>query len=350
MCFIRRLSFVLISLLIFAKGSVQLGAHTPAADMLEAAQRFMASLTPDQRARITYDLDNPERVNWHFIPRDRNGLPLSELTAEQHHLAMGLLGSALSHRGFLKATTIMSLEAVLKDLEKGRGPVRDAELYYFTLFGRPDARQPWGWRFEGHHLSLNFTLVNDHMVQVTPSMFGSNPAEVREGPRRGLRVLGAEESLARQLLMALQPDQRRLAVISSEAPRDVLLVPGREAHRLEPLGLPASALNAQQRAMLQELIEEYLLRYRPDLVEADLASLAATDPSRVYFAWAGGDGVGQPHYYRVQTPQFILEYDNTQNEANHVHSLWRDLTNDFGRDLLREHYEQSAHHQKPGSD
>jgi hypothetical protein len=319
--------------------------HGPAEDMREAAQRFLAALTPEQRAQATFTLEHPERLNWHFIPRDRKGVSLAELTPEQDHLAMGVLSSALSHRGLLKATTIMSLEAVLRELEQGRGPVRDPERYYHSIFGTPSAQQPWGWRFEGHHLALNFTVVDDDRVVVTPSMFGSNPAEVRTGPRMGLRALGAEEDLARALLSTLSPSQRQRAILSGTAPSDVLLVPGRDAERLLPLGLPASDLEPSQRETLRHLIEEYLLRYRPDLVQAELHRLSTVDPAQLHFAWAGSDEVGQPHYYRVQSPHFVLEYDNTQNQANHIHTVWRDLANDFGRDLLREHYEHSDHHQ-----
>jgi len=343
---IRSRVAALILPVLLALGSASTFAHAPGEDMLEAAQRLLAALTPEQRDQATYTLEHSERRNWHFIPRDRKGLALSQLTPEQHPLALGLLGSALSHGGLLKATAIMSLEAVLKELEQGRGPVRDPELYYVTLFGTPDAQEPWGWRFEGHHLSLNFTLADAHAVAVTPSMLGSNPAEVRSGSRQGLRVLDAEEDLGRELLSSFTPGQRQRAVISAEAPRDVLLIPGRGAERLEPLGLAASELNAEQGATLQQLIEEYLLRYRTDLVEADLRRLAAVDPSKVHFAWAGAGEVGQPHYYRVQTPHFVLEYDNTQNRANHIHAVWRDLTNDFGHDLLREHYEQAEHHRQ----
>jgi hypothetical protein len=332
--------------LLLALGSPDALAHTPGEDMLEAVQRFLTALTPEQRTHTMFTVEHPERQNWHYVPRDRKGLALGELTPDQHHLAMGLLASALSHRGFLKATTIMSLEAVLKELERGRGAVRDSELYYVTVFGTPDAQQPWGWRFEGHHLSLNFTLAGVHSTALTPSMFGSNPAEVREGSRQGLRVLGPEEDYARGLLSSLRPDQRTLAVISAEVPGDVLLVPGREARRLEPFGIPASALDADQRATLQRIVEEYLLRYRADLVEADLRRLAAVSPAQIYFAWAGTSEAGQPHYYRVQTPHFVLEYDNIQNQANHVHTVWRDLTNDFGRDILRDHYEHSKHHRR----
>ncbi len=347
---IRHKASTLILPVLLALGSASTLAHTPAEDMLEAAQRLVSALTPEQRDQATYTLEDAERRNWHFIPRDRQGLALGELTPEQHHLAMGLLGSALSQRGLLKVTTIMSLEAVLKELEQGRGPTRDPELYYVTLFGTPDAEAPWGWRFEGHHLSLNFTLAGAHAVAVTPSMLGSNPAEVRTGSRQGLRVLGAEEDLGRTLVSSLTPAQRQRAVIGGEVPRDVLLIPGRDAERLEPLGLASSELTAEQRATLRRLIEEYLLRYRADLVEVDLRRLAAVDPGEITFAWVGTGEVGQPHYYRVQTPHFVLEYDNTQNQANHIHTVWRDLTNDFGRDLLREHYEQGEHHQERGGD
>ncbi len=326
-------------------GTPLLHAHDNHADMQEAANRFLASLSPEQKSQATFALDNAERLNWHFIPRDRKGLSLGQMAPEQRHLAIGLLGSALSQKGLLKATTIMSLEAILKEMEQGSGPVRDPQAYYVSIFGQPHASNPWGWRFEGHHLVLNFSIVDGHPVAVTPNLLGSNPGEVRSGPRQGLRTLGNEEDLGRQLMHALTKEQQVKATVMDKAPSDVLLVPGRDVTLLEPLGLPASELTTSQLTLLHTLVEEYILRYRADLMTEELSQFNSTPLTSIYFAWAGGTEPGQPHYYRVQTTKFVIEYDNTQNNANHVHALWRDLKNDFGQDILRDHYQHSNHHQ-----
>lgn len=326
--------------------AVSVRAHppSPAEDMADAAQHFLAALTPEQRQKATFDLNDAERLNWHFIPRERKGLPFKEMTPAQRHLAHALLSTGLSHRGYLKATTIMSLEQILLDLEQGRGPTRDPELYFVTIFGQPGANSPWGWRVEGHHLSVNFTLANGQAVSA-PTFFGSNPAEVRSGPRQGLRVLVEEEDLARALVGSLSEAQRRQAVIQTDAPRDIITGADRKARRLEPLGIGYPALNSDQQQRLQELVEAYARRHRPELAARDLEQIRQAGWDRVHFAWAGSLERGQGHYYRVQGPTFLLEYDNTQNNANHIHSVWRDFANDFGEDLLRKHYQETPHPQ-----
>src|SRR5256885_16897670 len=198
-------------------------------EMASAANNLLATLTPEQAARASYPLNDAERFNWHFIPRERKGLPFKEMAPEQKHLAHALLSTALSHQGYLKASTIMSLEQVLRELEQGKGPTRDPELYFLTLFGNPDPQLTWGWRVEGHHLSLNFLLAAGHEIAVTPSFLGSNPGEVREGPRKGLRVLGAEEDLARQLVGSLTEEQKKVAIYTNTAPREIITGNDRKA-------------------------------------------------------------------------------------------------------------------------
>ena len=335
---VRTTAFCL--LLILARTA---GAHSPAEEMQEAATHFLAALAPEQKAKCVFALSDDERQNWHFIPRARKGLPLKELTPAQRNLAHGLLGTGLSQRGYLKATTIMSLEDILRELEQGKGPVRDPELYYLSVFGLPSAAAPWGWRVEGHHLSLNFTIGPDQQISVTPSFFGSNPAEVRSGPRQGLRVLGAEEDLARQLVAGLNEEQRRLAIYTNTAPADIITGAERKARVLEPTGLSASRMSFSQVDLLRALIKEYVYRYRSEVADQDLKKIERSGLDHVYFAWAGATERGQGHYYRIQGPSFLLEYDNTQNNANHVHSVWRDLESDFGEDMLRKHYDQDHH-------
>ena len=318
-------------------------AHSPAQEMSDAAQNFVSALTTDQRDKAVYEFSNDERFDWHFIPKSRKGLPLKEMTPPQRALAQALLSSGLSQRGFAKAATIMSLEEILFDLE-GKGtrpnsPTRDAELYFFTIFGQPGA-DPWGWRVEGHHLSLNFVVSKQEVLAVTPSFFGSNPARILDGPRKGLRVLGQEEDLGRDFVRSLSAEQRKTAIITNVAPRDIITGNARKAQALEPLGISSSALKADQTAKLVKLIGEFVSRYRPEIADSVLKDLS---PSSISFAWAGSIESGQGHYYRIQNPRFLIEYDDTQNDANHVHTVCRDLVNDFGDDVLRKHYEQVPH-------
>jgi hypothetical protein len=324
-----------------------LRAHSPGEDMAMAAQRFVGALTPAQREKAQFAFQDEERKNWHYVPRERQGIAWKELSPDQQPLAYALLGSALSAQGLLKASTIMSLEEVLRELEAGRGPRRDPGLFYLSIFGTPGGRDPWGWRLDGHHLSLNVTLVDGEPVAITPSFFGANPAEVREGPRSGLRVLALEEDLARRLVTSLDEEQRRVALLSGEAPSDIILNPRRKAARLEPEGLSMKRMTEDQQATLRALVEGYVKNYRPELAASDLRKIEAAGPERMHFAWAGGMERGQPHYYRVQGVTFILEYDNVQNGANHVHSVWRDVESDFGDDPLRRHYKEHPH---PGAE
>lgn len=318
-------------------------AHAPATEMAEAARAFLAALDSTQRERATYPLEDPERFNWHFIPRSRKGISWKDLGAAQRHLATALLASGMSQRGFVKATTIMSLEQILLDLEQGRGPNRDPEDYYWTIFGQPTTTGTWGWRVEGHHLSVNFTLVKGHHVASTPSFFGTNPAEVRSGPRAGLRVLAAEEDIGRQLILLLPPERRRVAVVSETAPPDILTGAQRKATPLSPDGLAAARMNAEEKNLLRALIEEFVRRSRQEVADAHLARIDEAGFDQIHFAWAGSVLPGQGHYYRVQGPTFLLEYDNTQNNANHIHAVWRDFNGDFGEDILARHYEETPH-------
>jgi len=326
-----------------ARAHPQGGSSGVAEDMAAAANHWLATLTAEQAAKATYPLADKERFNWHFIPRERKGLPFKEMAPEQKHLAHALLSTALSHRGYLKASTIMSLEQVLRDLEQGKGPTRDPELYFVTVFGKPDSKGTWGWRLEGHHLSLNFLLVDGKEISVTPSFLGSNPGEVREGPRKGLRVLGSEEDLARKLVSSLTEEQKRVAVYTNTAPREVITGNDRKANALTPTGISAAKLNKTQSELLWQLIREYVYRYRPEIADQDLKKIEKAGTRTLYFAWAGSEEPKKGHYYRVQGPTFLLEYDNTQNDANHIHAVWRDFEHDFGDDLLRDHYDRVAH-------
>jgi len=285
-----------------------------------------------------------ERLNWHFIPKDRPGLSIKEMTSAQRLLAHALLSSGLSRQGYMKATTIMSLEQVLQDLEgPGRRFPRDPELYHISIFGTPGPKTTWGLRFEGHHLSMNFTLIGGEMVIGTPSFMGTNPAEIKEGPRKGLRVLGPEEDLGRALVKSLSKAQLKSAVIATEAPADVITGAALTVAPLKKEGLQVTRMNVDQVQILRKLIREYVFRNRPEVAQLDLEKIENAGIETILFAWAGGMEKGDGHYYRVQGPTFLLEYDSTQNGANHVHAVWRDFKNDFGLDLLRQHYEKLPH-------
>ena len=333
-------ALLLVSLL----SASSIRAHTPAEDMADAARNLLAALTSEQKSKATYEFKDDQRFYWHFIPRERKGLPFKEMTPAQQRLAHALLASGLSQRGYAKATTIMSLEDILREMEQGKGPVRDPERYFVTIFGRPDAKGTWGWRVEGHHLALNFTLVNGEFISVTPSFMGSNPGEIREGPRQGLRVLAAEEDLARQLVKSLNEEQKRIAIYTNAAPREIITGADRKAKALAPMGLAASKMTRAQTELLWSVIKEYVYRYRTELADRDLKKIEAAGRGKVHFAWAGSVEPKQGHYYRVQGPTFLLEYDNTQNNANHIHAVWRDFDGDFGEDILRKHYDQVPHH------
>ena len=311
-------------------------------ELARAATRFLESRTPEQRARAVFAFEDAERLNWHFVPRERRGLPLKEMTGEQRAAARTLLEAGLSEAGYQKANTIIELELVLRELG-GDPQVRDPELYYFSIFGEPGGAAAWGWRTEGHHLSLNFTIADGGLVATAPAFYGANPARVPRGSREGLRALAAEEDLARELVMSLDSAQRAGATIAAEAPRDIITGNAAGIEPLTPTGIPVERLGEQQSALLVRLIDEYLSRMAPDLAAARRAKLESTDFEQVTFAWAGSVTVGEPHYYRIQGPTFLIEYDNTQNDANHIHSVWRDFEGDFGRDLLRDHYGEAPH-------
>lgn len=331
---------VLVSLIASA---APLRAHDAGAEMAQAAKNFLAALTPEQQAKASFGFADDERANWHFIPRVRIGLPIKEMTPEQRLLAHALLATGLSHRGYGKAVSIMSLEAILAILEKDRpgGPVRDPELYFVSIFGKPGAKAPWGWRVEGHHLALNFTVPSGTASPaMTPSFFGTNPGEVRTGPRAGMRVLGVEEDLGRELVKSLDEAQRKTAIILAEAPKEIFNDPKR-VDPTKPEGLPHTSLKDAQKTLLARLIQEYLFRHRPDVAAEEWARIEKAGLDGVFFAWAGGLEPGQPHYYRVQSTAFVLEYDNTQNDANHVHSIWRNFGRDFGADALGKHVAES---------
>ena len=305
--------------------------------MATGARNFLASLGQEQSAQATFPFGDEERFNWHYFPRPRKGVAFKQLDGAQRTLAHAFFSTGLSRRGYSKASEIMYLEEILFQLE-GERATRDPDAYFFSVFGQPSSTGDWGWRLEGHHLSLNFTIQKGDVISTTPLFFGANPAQVKKGPQAGLRALATEEDLGRRLLKSFHGAQRKKVVIDVEAPQDIITRASRKAEMGAPAGLSLASMNQEQGGLLLELLEEYAHRLRPDLAEAELEKLRLAGPEKIHFAWAGGSEAGQPHYYRIQGSTFVIEYDNIQNNANHIHTVWRNFENDFGRDLLREHY------------
>ncbi len=311
--------------------------------MAEAAVNLLGSLSSEQKERILFPVDGEERLNWHYIPRERKGISFKELDGSQSKLVHALISSGLSQEGYSKAMTIMSLEKTLKEIE---GPTRrfqrDPDLYFISLFGMPSKESPWGWRLEGHHISINFLIINGKQIAFTPNFFGVNPAEVPPGyPLAGLRTLQAEEDLARDLLASLNPVQCSRTIIEAEAPSDIVTRADAHVTLVTPSGLSAREMMKNQRGILTMLIHAYLNRMPEDIAGRQMEQIEKEGTRYIHFAWAGPKERRKPHYYRIHGPSFLVEYDNTQNNANHIHSVWRDLRNDWGEDFLRSHYQKS---------
>lgn len=334
---------MLVSLLAVAAVTWPRGAGDGAA-MATAARRLLDGLDAGQRERAIFDFGDAERLRWHFVPAEYPGLALADMTPAQKELVHELLRTSLSTAGYLKATSIVRLELVLRELAERAGRPsahRDPERYYVAVFGEPSSERPWSWRIQGHHVSLHFCGIAGDLVATTPAFLGANPHVVRQGPLAGLRVLGAEEDLARALLADLDEAQRKRAILDVKAPADVILGPDRAATFLgEPKGLPAADMTARQRDLMWRLVREYVENLRPGLAAAQLQRIEAAGVERIAFAWAGELQPGRPHYYRLHGPTFVIEYDNTQDDANHVHTVFRDLERDFGGDALKEHLQR----------
>ena len=309
-----------------------------------AARAFVRSLDPDRRAIAAFPFDSDERENWHYIPRPRAGLKRGDMTQRQQDDADALTAASLSAAGIRKARAVMVHETILGDLETSAGTLRfdrSPGLYHFSIFGQPGGPDPWGWQVDGHHLSLNITVVEGKKISVTPSFFGANPAVVPRGPHKGLRILPEEEDAGWSLLESLDAEQMYQCTIYPAAPPDIITRASRRA-RIEPaVGLPASAMTADQRERLVRLIEVYVKRSPEDTAAEQMRKIHDAGLQSVRFGWAGSRYRGQAHYYRVHGPTFLIEYDNTQDRANHIHSVWRDMEGDFGADLLGEHYREA---------
>jgi hypothetical protein len=372
------------------------GTRRVAQQMAEAASSWLASLSTDQRQKATRGFpDTAERTTWYYIPIDRPGLPLVEQDPLQQRKALQLAATGLSEAGFNTAIIVMALDNVLDRRENwsrsypGRGPNsrgRDPNLFYTIVFGEPGARA-WGWRFEGHHVSLNFTILDGYVVSPTPLFFGSNPAETSILGSNSIRPLASAEDLGRELLHALDAEQRKVALLSPVAPRDIVQAnapfveavadPRSAAGAFgEPVdksargkldeyaswdpslgsaedfiaairyttpakGVAAATMTSGQRDLLTAVLRQYTDRLPDAIAEHHRLSFAGSLLDHFHFAWAGGAERHQGHYYRIEGPRVLVEYDCTQDQANHIHAVWRDPSGDFGADVLAEHYREA---------
>jgi len=318
-----------------------------ATDMAKAANALLASLKPAQTKQTAFDFKSDTRTYWHFIPSEmlkggsRKGLQIKHMSSQQRELTHALLKTVLSESGHIKVRNIMFLEDILHVLEgKNRRFVRDSEAYHILIFGTPGNKGAWGWRFEGHHLSFNYTII-DGKVTVVPSFWGSNPAVCDFGPGRRLVALEVEELTARKLRNSLDANQSKAAIIADKAPRDILTSALPSVKKMEQTGIAFGDLNKSQQGILTELIQEYINRHRAVVAKEDWAKIQKAGLGKIRFSWAGSTKPFEPHYYRIQGPSFLLEYANTQNGANHIHATWREFNGDFGRDVLREHFKKN---------
>ncbi len=316
-------------------------AADPAPSMAMSANAFLAALQPAKREKANIPFHSEERLNWHFVPKSRLGLPLKQMSPEERQAALTLLKASLSANGLKKVDTIRSLEEVLRAIEGNDR--RDPEQYYFTVFGEPSEQGAWGWRYEGHHASFNWTVVDGRIVASSPQFLGSNPADVNDGPRKGTRVLAAEEDLGRALVKSLSADQSQQAILSSSAPAGLFTGNSRQAAMQEDKGIAWGKLTAEQQGLMLSLIQEYASTQTVAAAQSRLARVKA-ELANIKFAWMGGREKGQGHYYRIQGPTFLIEYDNIQNNANHIHTVWREFKGDWGKDVLADHYKTAPHH------
>jgi hypothetical protein len=336
--------------------------------MVKTAQAFLNSLNENQRKATLFPFSHRERTIWHYFPErgfktefgyDRPGVMYKEMQPHQRALAEALLASGLSQAGFIKTKNIIYMEEVVRVMEADATGHRDSERFHFSVFGNPSMEGVWGWRVEGHHVALNFTIREGNVVSSTPAFLGANPHEVPYGPHKGWRALAVEEDIAKALMKSFSPEQRRQAIFDDIAPYDIVtLATVRVRLEQEPRGIPASNMSDHQYNQLIQLIAEYAENAAPSIAAARMVSARSTPRDKLYFGWAGRldrdpvppPVIGKPttanrdlqgNYYRIQSPVFLIEYDNSQNRNNHLHSVWRDFNADFALDLLAAHYRES---------
>lgn len=322
---------------------------TNKASHADKAIDFINSLSSEQRKTALFSLDDGGRYHWTYHPpsmEGSKGLAMKNLDENQKAKLNILLQSYLSTKGYTKAKAIMSLEEILKQLQP-QNPHRIPENYLITIYGTPHKDNIWAWRFEGHHLSLNFTVVKNK-IAFAPFFFGSNPAEVKEGNKKGLRVITDEEDIGLELINSFTDKQKQKAIFSLRTFTDIVSASASKVAPLSPVGIAAKEMTHEQKQLLRKLIDAYLSSMPEELARKRTTNILAENIEVIWFGWAGALKKGEPHYYRVQGKSFLIEFDNTQNNANHIHSVWRDFNGDFGRDLLKEHYKTASHHHQDG--
>lgn len=313
-----------------------------AQDHAEYANRFLNSLNQAQKLKALYKFDSDERYDWHFVPKDeRIGIMLGDLNETQKKDAFNLLKTYLSENAFNKTTGIIQLELVLKELEKRRegDNRRDPGKYTLAFFGKPSKTGIWGWRFEGHHISFSFSTRDNKLISGTPGFMGANPAVVLSGPQKGKQVLKEETEIGFKLLHSLDSSQLSNATIAGETPKDIVTYIMRKASLDKPEGLLYSQMNKEQQKVFDQLLQVYLTRYTEKYSKNLMTEIRSADINQLRFGWAGARNpeTGKAYYYRIHGPGIIIEYDNSQNNANHIHTVIRDLKNDFGDDQLKSH-------------
>ena len=313
------------------------------------AQDFINTLTPELKEKALFTLNSDERFDYNYVPLLRDGPTFNDFNDKQKNAAITLLKASLSKEGYKKTTEIMALESVLKVMENNSktlpdgSPKRDNLNYHFSVFGKPDTGDFWGWRFEGHHLSLNFLAENGVLKASTPSFMGTNPGIVRTGEQKGKEVLKQEAILGFKLVHSLSQKQLKVALFSETAPADILTTNKRRVGNLAQKGILYTALTKTQKAIFDSLLEVYLSTYESNFSANFKEKIVSAGIDKLSFAWAGSLKPGAGHYYSIQGPMLLIEYDNTQDNANHAHAVVRDLTNDFGQDVLHDHYKKHHH-------
>jgi len=315
-----------------------------AQELVGAANKFINALDKEQKSLAVFPFDVDERFNFHFFPKDRKGIPLEKLTAAQKDLAFSLLKTCMSEQGVKKSKAVIELEGVLREVE-GRSAddnYRDPGKYYFSVFGIPANNTIWGWRMEGHHLSLNFSSKDNKLISGTPGFFGANPAIVQTGPNKGMQILKEETEMGYGLLQSFSTEQLKRVIFAEKAPGDIITFVDRKASIERRAGISYAQMNDKQKELLLQLIRLYVNRYTKSFADAMLKEIQSAGLDQLWFGWAGDteQGIGHPHYYRIHGPTIIIEYDNTQNNGNHIHTVVRDLKNDFGGDVLLQHYKE----------
>ncbi|MYC65825.1 MAG: DUF3500 domain-containing protein [Acidobacteriia bacterium] len=350
----RRTVFFRAAALTLGVGLAAIAYHATTEDlMVSSANAWLASLNSNQVTTAQFKLDNPDYERWHYVPDNsfttqrgygRNGLTYRDMSPEQRSLADALLAASLSRAGFVSVKTIMSLEEVLRIQENDNTGRRDVDVYHVSIFGKPSMNGRWAWRMEGHHVSLHFLMQDGKLVSTAPEFLGANPHMVLDGPRKGVRPLGAREDTARELMMSLGDSLKKKALVAEKAYRDILTTADSRAElENEPQGLAASELSQEQYEMLLATADQYAVSLPAEQAEARMKRVRGTPKEQLFFAWAGSIEPGGGDYYRIQSPEFLIEYDNVQNGNNHSHTVWREFKGDFGRDLLAAHYRLDDH-------